>query len=64
MYIFVAREYPESHKKVLEILNGIEMGENNTIPKDKIAPRMKEVFPEKKQMNLLMKFASFCVVYI
>jgi len=56
--IIVAKKFPESHIKVINLMKKLGVNENNMI-KGNLFEEMKSVFTDKKELNNGIKFAKY-----
>lgn len=55
--MFIAVDYPEMQKKVLELMNNTTWTENKIDAEYKV--KIREMIPDKKQASLALGFGSF-----
>lgn len=55
--IIVAKQFPQSHIKVINLMKKLGVNDNNTI-NGNLFEEMKTIFNDKKELNNMIKFAK------
>jgi len=56
--VIVARQFPDSHIKVIALMKRLGVNENNMI-KGNLFEELKTLFSDKKELNNAVKFAKY-----